>query len=69
MKTKRNRRTFYLIDHENNDKRFRITMRDIIAYFTGDGSGPVKWNRNNVDLDRYATECEEINYTFEIVYH
>lgn len=60
------RRKFYLIDRENANEKRRIMLREIADHFNGDGSGPVRWNRNNVDLERFRFEMEEIGYDFVI---
>lgn len=59
-------RRFYLIDRENGNEKIRITMRNIVAHFVGDGTGPVRWNAKNVDLDRFRDEMDEIGYTFVV---
>ena len=35
-------RRFYLIDRENDNKKIRITMKDIVDHFVGDGTGRVR---------------------------
>ena len=59
-------RKFYLIDREDGNKKRRITMQLIIDHFVGDGTGPVRWNRGNVDLDRFREEMDEIGFDFVI---
>ena len=59
-------RRFYLIDRENGNEKRRITMRDIVDHFVGDGTSCIRWNRNNVDLDRFRDEMDEIGYTFVV---
>lgn len=59
------RRTYWRQDLEDpspdNGAR-RVTLRELADYLNGDGSGPVRWSRNNVDLMRIAAEWEEIGY-------
>lgn len=62
--TKENRR-FFIVDVETKERQ-RISMQSIVDHFIGDGTGPVKWNKDNVDLDRFAFEMAEIGYNFEI---
>ena len=63
---KRKSRRFYLIDRENGNQKKRITMQAIVDHFIGDGDGVVRWNKNNVDLDRFRFEMDEIGYDFVI---
>lgn len=60
------RRKFFLIDRENNNKKIRITIKDIVNHFIGDGTSIVKWNKNNIDLERFKREIDEIDYDFII---
>lgn len=60
------RRKFFLIDRENNNKKIRITIKDIVNHFIGDGTSIVNWNKNNIDLERFKEEMDEINYDFII---
>lgn len=60
------RRKFFLIDRENGNEKRQITMKEIVNHFNGDGTGPVIWNKNNVDLDRFKFEMDEIGYDFII---
>jgi len=60
------RRKFFLIDRENGNVKRRITLREIADHFNGDGDGIVRWNKNNIDLDRFADEMAEIGYTFVV---
>ena len=59
-------RKFYLIDRENGSEKRRITMKFIVDHFNGDGAGPVRWNRNNVDLERFRADMDELGYDFVI---
>ena len=59
-------RKFYLIDRENGNEKRRITMKFIVDHFNGDGAGPVRWNRNNVDLERFRADMDELGYDFVI---
>lgn len=59
------RRQFYLID-EATKKRTRVTLKQIADHFNGDGTGPVRWNKDNVDLERFRFEMSECGYRFEI---
>lgn len=59
-------RRFYLIDRENGNAKRRITLQEIANHFNGDGTGPVRWNAKNVDLDRFRDEMDEIGYTFVV---
>lgn len=57
------RRTFWRIDLEDPDQpMIRVTLSQLADELNGDGSGPVKWNKNNVDLFRISREWEEIGY-------
>ena len=60
------RNKFFLIDRENGNEKHRITMKEIVNHFNGDGTGPVKWNRDNVDLERFKFEMDEIGYSFVV---
>ena len=60
------RRKFFLIDRENNNEKRRITLKDIVNHFVGDGTSCVRWNKNNIDLERFKNEMDEINYDFII---
>ena len=63
MKVKKYRSTYYREDLENPGERFvRLTRQDLADYLNGDGSGPVKWTRNSIDILRVAREFEEIGY-------
>lgn len=59
-------RKFYLIDRENGNRKIRITMKTIVNHFVGDGTGPVRWHRGNVDLDRFRDDMDEIGYDFVV---
>lgn len=62
------RRTFYLIDTENNNKKIRITRKFILDYFNSNNpSFHYYWNI--VDLERFQNEVEEIGYKFKIITH
>ena len=59
----KSRRTFYRQDLENPDEPFvRVSLSKLAEELNGDGSGPVKWTKNNVDIYRVARELEDINY-------
>lgn len=60
------RRKFFLIDRENNNKKIRITIKDIVNHFVGDGTSCVNWNKNNIDFERFKREMDEIDYDFII---
>jgi hypothetical protein len=56
-------RTYWQRDLEDPDTPVRrVTLRSLADYLNGDCSGPVKWNKNNVDLFRISREWEEIGY-------
>lgn len=55
-------KTLYLIDRENGNAKKRISRKFLADFLNGDGSGPVTWNRNNIDLDRCKFELDEIGY-------
>ena len=59
------RRNFYLIDRENGNAKRRITWKEIIGYFNSHNA-PFRYCRANIDLDRFAAEMDEIEYTFVI---
>ena len=59
------RRRFYLVDRANGARR-RNTLQEIADHFNGDGDGPVRWNKNNVDLERFKFEADECGYHFII---
>lgn len=59
------RRRFYLVDKATG-ARTRITLQEIADHFNGDGDGPVRWNKANVDLERFKFEADECGYRFEI---
>lgn len=66
-KKAKGRRKFWLVDLEEGPEKGKvtpITMKQIVDHFVGDGSGCVRWNKNNVDLDRFKDEMLEIDYEF-----
>ena len=59
------RRTYWQQDLEDPDPDKavrRVTLSELADELNGDGSGPVRWSKNNVDLMRIASEWEEIGY-------
>ena len=63
MKVKKYRSIYYREDLENPGERFvRLTRQDLADYLNGDGSGPVRWTKNNIDIFRVAAEFEEIGF-------
>lgn len=60
------RRLFYLIDRENNNEKRRITLKELTDHLNGDGSGPVHWTPDKIDIERCVRELDEIGYTLEI---
>lgn len=62
------RRTFYLIDRENNNKKRRITWKFILNHFNSSDPS-FHYYPKIIDLERFAKEMDEINYTFKIEKH
>lgn len=67
MAAKKYRRTFWREDLENPDEPLvRVSLCDLANELNGDGSGPVRWTKNNVDLLRVAQEWEDIGFRLHI---
>ena len=65
----KSRRTFYLIDRENNNEKKRITLQFLADHLNGDGDGPVHWTPKTVDIERCRAELDEIGYTLVVESH
>ncbi len=62
------RRTFYLIDAENGNRKKRITRQFIVDHFNST-EPPFRYNWAKIDLERFRFEMEEIGCQFKIVTH